>query len=59
MRKILRNIMKRKQKTNKIAKAWRRQQIKKYGPVEWHRMFVRCGGVMIEELEKGGDLIRR
>ena len=41
-RKIIRNMFKRVQGNNKIQRAWRRFQVKKYGKKEWILMYISC-----------------
>ena len=41
-RTIKRNIFKSQSGTNKISDAWRTRQIKRYGEIEWFKMFKAC-----------------
>ena len=42
LRKLRRNILKKKMGSNRIRSTWRFQQIKKFGVTLWAKMYVRC-----------------
>lgn len=41
-RKIIRNMFKSAQGNNRIQRAWRRFQVKKYGRKKWESIYICC-----------------